>query len=1259
MKNTLVRLLLFCGALFVAVCCFATPANCLCEWREDEGLGVMPAIPGLDGTDAFTLSIRASWSTPTVTGYPNLLSGHGWGGDGSMLLFVSGGSLSFRVGSSQGQGKTGWHESGAPVLNKLPAEWTTVTVTFRRPLYTVYVNGKEVSRLKWDEPFRMKDFLLGGWGGGPRHAGRLDDLRVFDRALTAAEVAALAAEGGWKGVPKPRPPAAPAVVLKGEQTMLAFDKVGRLSSLKENASGRELLVEGLPFISVARTGKAPLAARRVERRGADRLAFVFPGQTGEAVVRVRPFGAGDGWTFTLESLSVADVEEVRMARLRPVCTKWCGTMANALSDESSAVALRAYDVALTMSASRGYGLQVRGERKHGFIGTRFGLAAGPRAGFIGQLRAMSQASGAPLSPAGGAWSLGSEACRGSYLFADLSLDSVDDWIDLAERSGIEVIHFHGWWQWLGQYPVNTNYFPKGLSDMKKAVDKVHAAGLQAGMHSLTACINPHCDPWITPVCSTSLVADATYTLAAPLDAKATEIRVNERPIDKHDLVYTYSSNGNFLRLGHEVVQYTGIRREPPYAFTGCTRGYFKTKPAAYPVGARCDYLHQRYIAFYPDPDSPLADDLASRLANVRNVCGIDSFYFDGSEGMGTRYGIDKLRHLIYGHFTQPPVAEASCWGAHNWWFHSRVGAWDHAVWGAKRFHDAHIRSTVEDARKANFMEPQMGWWQPRVGSAQARGHFSEEMEYFAGKNAAFDAAMSQQGVNVTWGPTSEFLSRQFTLLGWYERARLARAFSQEAQARLAEPKTEFRLRQADDGVWNLTPITSLVHRVTGKSAREWSFALPRAVKGLLRVEALYGAAATDATKGTNFLAAADVPNLKVQSAARVKVRIEQAIVDAQTPRVAGAHVRFTASNAGTSSKGAWASATRTYEFPYMSLGDNAAFGFWVKGDGSGAVLNLQLQIAREYLGGRCEHYVKLDFTGWRYVTLLARERDADAFADLSWPYSGAVMAVHRDPYNGRHVRHVALCLNEIPAKGTTTVEIAGLRALPVVKPTLKTAFVQVNGRTLRVPFELAAGEYAELEQGAWVRYSERGESLARVVTTDAMVLAAGRNTCQFDGTTADGAEARAEVTLLAEGTPFPAFGPLTAAQRKKLAYEAMLPFRHAPTKGFDTMPRLAVRPGETVGLELVVHGPVAQPTLDFGSKGRFTFPVTVKADERLVCKDGTNWRVLTNPRREVAKGVLPKPLPTFAKGTDWSFTSSDPATANARVELVKRASYRP
>ena len=174
--------------------------------------------------------------------------------------------------------------------------------------------------------------------------------------------------------------------------------------------------------------------------------------------------------------------------------------------------------------------------------------------------------------------MGSEVSRWSYVFAPVRNGDIDYWIDFVKRGGFADIHINSsWTDCLGHCPVSKLAFPGGLEEMKAAVAKVHAAGLHAGMHTLTACICPR-DPWITSLCREELVADATYTLAAPLDERATELLVNEPPIARHATVFTYSSAGNVFRIGHELLQYTGIRRDKaPYAFTGLKRGAFGTK----------------------------------------------------------------------------------------------------------------------------------------------------------------------------------------------------------------------------------------------------------------------------------------------------------------------------------------------------------------------------------------------------------------------------------------------------------------------------------------------------------------------------------------------------------------------------------------------------------------------------------------------------------------------------------------------------------
>ena len=192
------------------------------------------------------------------------------------------------------------------------------------------------------------------------------------------------------------------------------------------------------------------------------------------------------------------------------------------------------------------------------------------------LRAMAESAGVPTSKLGGPWSLGAEENRGSYLFADLGHAATDDWIELARRGGFSTVHIHGWWRTLGHYDVSTNLFPRGLADMQDSVARIHAAGLRAGIRTLTACIDPR-DAWITPEASPDLIPFDTYTLARALSPTDTVLYVNEKPAAHHDVVFTYMSNGNAIRIGTEIVQYADISREPPYAFASCTRGAGRTR----------------------------------------------------------------------------------------------------------------------------------------------------------------------------------------------------------------------------------------------------------------------------------------------------------------------------------------------------------------------------------------------------------------------------------------------------------------------------------------------------------------------------------------------------------------------------------------------------------------------------------------------------------------------------------------------------------
>ncbi len=1226
----------------------------------EKGAGALVSgIPAVDGADSCSLFLRFRAEGAGSGQYPNLLTSQSWSAKGGVMLFSPGGkSLSVRVRAGAKGPETGW-----TAFAKMPqGRWSSVAFVFSRPDVAVYADGKKVASGKWDHPFVTGGAVqLGGWGRDS-FGGLIDDFRVWKGALTAAQVAELAGDSrydeiegyqddGTGGIRKTAilgQGGTPLHTLDGDAATLTFDTLGRVSSIRERAGGRELVTNATPFVAARLSDGSFVGARRMEVRANGNLAFLF-GRAGEVVLSAKPFAGG--WTFGVVSSTLRDVKTLELCRVRPACDRWKGDFANAWSDERSAVCVRSYDIKgdpLCHGA-----LRVAVDSQFPAVGRRVGLAAGPRDGFIGQLRAMTVESGAPRGDSGGAWSIGSEASRWSYVFASVVGGDIDSWIEYVKRAGFANLHIDSrWTDCRGQYPVSRRAFPGGLEEMKACAAKARAAGLRVGMHTLTACIDPR-DSWITPVCSEELVADATYTLAAPLAEDAQELLVNEEPIAKHVNVFTYSSSGNVLRIGGELVQYTGIdRARRPYAFTGIKRGAFRTrKGGAYPAGTKVDYLHQRYIAFYPKPGSALAGKLSDRLAEVYNTCGLDEFYFDGSEGMGTRYGIDSMRHEIYSKLKanngHSPSIEASCLGANNWWFQTRMATTDHGLYGVKRFHDWHVGWAIDRGRISNFLEPQMGWWMPRTDVPRARGHMLDEMEYFASRNAGHDAAMSIEGI----GPRRDVagVRRQLTVLGWHEYPRLARAFDPEVAKVFATPGRETRLRQGDDGVWRVTEVAASVHRAAAPRAKAWTVESASARPAALRVEALY--AAGEAKDGETLLAAGMFGEMKTASAAGVKASFD---ADAKGPH--GRAFRLSAENVSAERKGAWARAAKDFGFSGADLGkDRIAFGAWVKGDGSGALLNLQFRTPGAFTGGASDHYVRLDFKGWKYVTVLLRERDAAAHEDYRWPYGGYLL-IYRNFVDPRHLGTFTAYLNDVPKGSRATVEIGEVTALPQVPRTIEGASVEIGGTSFALPFALTSGEYAELDGGRWTKYSAMGDALESVAAERTPMLAAGANACELVG---GGADARAEVTVFGLGETRPALVDLTPEMKATMRYEGVMPFEYSPAKGLLAPESIAVRPGEKARLSLELYGPAKSPTFTFKrffglSKTVCAFETEIAADERLVCRDGRAWLVEKRKTGEVVrKGELAEPLPVLGKTTDFDFAATLTGDAPCVVDLLK------
>ncbi len=743
------------------------------------------------------------------------------------------------------------------------------------------------------------------------------------------------------------------------------------------------------------------------------------------------------FVFEVESVSGPEVDEIVLSNLAVTSCKYVSEMSGVATDDDFAACVRALNLQVNGNVGgRPAVLSSSCYRKYGLVGAKVALVGCPTAEIRTVLKEVIRNEGLPYSPLGGPWALDAEENRGSYMFASPTEGNVDAWIALAKKAGLTHLLCGGWISSAGHYEPPKRY-PRGLDSVKAIVDKIHAAGLKAGLHTATGLIAPR-DSWVTPVPDKRLATDATFTLAASVDERETKVLTVEQP-EEFDTVWHHSGHGNVIRIGDELIQYSGLSRNAPYGFTDCTRGAFGTRAAPHKKETPVRHMFVRYTKFMPDENSSLVDDIAEAIAGVYNTCGFDMIYMDGVDPGATPggwHGAAKIQTAIFKRLKGRVLVEASCWNYHSWPFHSRIGAWDSGFWGVKRFVDIHCRPsepdidgrTTERHRQSTLLPTQLGWWfiyGPNRNHRNNRAQLPDEIEYLCCKALAHDAALSFGGLRPGGVPPNARQDEFLKIVGRYERLRLADYFPESVKEKLRKEKQDFRLVQALDGAWQFVPTDYVVHKVTGLTdgTARWTVKNRFAAQPVkLRLAALYSVEPYD---GAESLTLTDFGKEDEFTAAAAAPGITHALSSSKRQVKVGAlSGRYSAKNTGTSRRGAWAKVSRVFA-PPVDIDKYDALGVWIHGDGKGELLNFQLTNPHHYYPVLDEHYVKVDFQGWRYFELLLRERDAEQYSDYIWPDLGNYgnyinYAVYRQRLQRKHINALNTCISTICPRRTAS-----------------------------------------------------------------------------------------------------------------------------------------------------------------------------------------------------------------------------------------------
>jgi hypothetical protein len=185
------------------------------------------------------------------------------------------------------------------------------------------------------------------------------------------------------------------------------------------------------------------------------------------------------------------------------------------------------------------------------------------------------------------------------------------------------------------------------------------------------------------------------------------------------------------------------------------------------------------------------------------------------------------------------------------------------------------------------------------------------------------------------------------------------------------------------------------------------------------------------------------------------------------------------------------------------------------------VLNLQVRSPEHLVSGIGEHYVVVDFQGWRYFELI--EPEGQRYTEYAWPY-GDAYSIYRESVQYQQVDKVGLWYNHLPAGQTASCCLGPIRALPLVDAVIRRPALAVGGRRLVFPVDLVTGSYLEYQAPGKARvYGRQGELLCEVAPEgEELVLAAGQDRIEFACEAQEKTRPRVQVTLSSRGEPFSA-----------------------------------------------------------------------------------------------------------------------------------------
>ena len=920
----------------------------------------------------------------------------------------------------------------------------------------------------------------------------------------------------------------------------------------DKKSGRDYLDKDLQtrFMSID-TGSGYIGAAKVEYK--DHCLFVSF-DTPEVRARIHVCILPNYLTFELIALNQHSVQEIQLAHIPLKSAEFMSSSLTCTRDRDFAGCILPLNIITASSATRNAFKEaalenvmpvdiaaVSGEterksnslvawcdRRVGLEGGRIALIGCPAGQILDVVEQVEVENGLPHPTIDGVWAKKAKQNRQSYLFIDFSDATVDEVIDWALAGGCGYIMvYDGTWSLShGSYTINLQNFPGAEAGLKSAIDKIHAAGLRAGVHSLDRVVTKT-DPLVHPVPDPGLLKrrENERTLERDLEAFEQFIPATTSPRGLLDKAGKHRHYSRDLLIDDEIITYDDIQTEPPYGFTGCTRGAYGTHPTPHKSGARIENFAEFIGFFEPDVESDLYDRVVRNLARVIDECGFDMIYPDGIGENLAHYGkepawyINNLAVSKLYYYVQRDML----------WAHGPVSNWSWHVFARGNTTDFVTRGMVEHfdivsvggglSNQVNLQPNEFGWFGFFGKEIDRDATRPREVEYAYAKTCAYDCAMSLETNLATLkanGRTAEI----FAIMKEWEELKLEHYFSASVLEKIREKGVEFTLDRDGQGKRVARPIVygpeHYSDQLDGVDNR-WNFENTFASQPLrlsitsMPTLAAYGKSENKVLFRPGELAFETSPQGPLGQGRNSEGTVFDLAVSQEQVKVDDGSFKATATNHSETSDG-WGCVEIVLD-QVQDMRTHRALGTWVYGDDSGVPLHFVVEDASRWAVR--DWWVRLDFKGWKYVVVPEPAR-GEVYG-FNYPYSNYWSIRH---FNYSQAARVYVFLTNIPPQQSATCYFTRLEALQELPGTIEHPRITIGSQTLTFPVVLETEDYLECAGcGSFRAFNAHGFTTAEAkVQGDVPVLEAGSNAVAFDcaGTDSHGQAVKVEIITLGE-----------------------------------------------------------------------------------------------------------------------------------------------